>query len=115
VSKFIPDPQIQSLKAMRAGDIAFALPNPATLAIGKMSRVIANVPQAKSLTAVESLEAVAGTPSEVAGPVGVAFVTFPSADAFQSKSLGTVEALEALSGTPSESPVIGVGTGTAVI
>jgi hypothetical protein len=117
MSKFLPDPQIQSLKAMRAGDIAIGLPTPQTAVIGVAHTATPQpiVTQAISPpAAVPSTEALAGTPSE-SPVVSSAFATTLSVNANQSKSLTTTEALEALSGTPSESPVVGVATGTSVV
>ena len=34
MSRVLPDPQIVSLRAMRAGDIAMALPSPGTMTVG---------------------------------------------------------------------------------
>ena len=114
MSKFIPDPQIQSLVPMRAGDIAFA--SGGVITVGKQSTAIPQpiVQMPKSLAAVDTLEAVAG-PINESPLVGNVFATTLSVDTLQSKSLGTTDALEALSGTPSESPVVGVGTGTSVV
>lgn len=116
MSSFSVDPQIQQLRAARAGDIAFASPSPAVHTIGKAHRVIANVPLSGTalLTAVLSDEPLSGMPSETAGPIVTAFVTQPSADTFETASLAATEALETLTGTLVESPVIGVGTGTSV-
>lgn len=113
MSKFIPDPQIQSLRPMRAGDIAFA--NGGTITIGKQSVAIPQpiVTQSKSLTTVPSTEAIAGTPSE-SPMIGEATGTLLSQDTAISVNVGTTNALETLSGTPSESPTVGVGTSTSV-
>ncbi|MGE5663132.1 MAG: hypothetical protein ACM31I_02240 [Deltaproteobacteria bacterium] len=114
MSKFIPDPQIQSLAPMRAGDIAFA--QGGVMTIGKQSVATAQpiVNQSKSLASVESLGAVSG-PFNESPVIGVADDFTLSVDALQSKSLGTTNALEALAGIFNETPVIGVGTGTSVV
>lgn len=116
MSKFIPDPQIQSLRAMRAGDIAIALPTPVIAAVGKQSVAFVQpiVRQSESLAAVPSLEAVSG-PFGESPVIGDVFATTLSTDTLQSKSLGTTNAIEAVSGPFNESPVVGVGTGTSVI
>lgn len=114
MSKFIPDPQIQSLVPMRAGDIAFA--QGGVMTIGKQS-MAARSPEglaSASPVAVPALEAVSG-PFNESPVVGSAFATTLSVDALQSKSLGTTDALEAVSGPFNETPVIGVGTGTSVV
>lgn len=118
MSKFLPDPQIQSLKAMRAGDIAFGLPSPAVVTIGKSNVAVAQPLVLKSITvvpAVPATQALDGTPSEIGGPIGVSFLTNTSQNLLQSISLTTTESEETLAGTPSESPVIGVGKSTSVI
>lgn len=115
MSKFIPDPQIQSLVPMRAGDIAFA--NGGTVTIGKQSVAITQpiVTQAPSLpAAVPALEAVSG-PFNESPVVSVVDATTLSVNEAASVSLGTTNALETLSGSPSETPVVGVATGTSVI
>ena len=114
MSKFIPDPQIQSLVPMRAGDIAFA--QGGVMTIGKQSVATAQpiVGQSVALAAVESSGPVAG-PFNESPVVGVVDAFTLSVDALQSKSLGTTDALEAVSGPFNETPVIGVGTGTSVI
>lgn len=117
MSKFIPDPQIQSLKAMRAGDIAFALPSPATMTIGKQSTATAQPITLKSITpppAVPAVNSPVATPSE-SPVVGEAFQTILSQDALQSISLTITNALETLAGTPSESPTVGVAFSTSVV
>lgn len=117
MSKFLPDPQIQSLKAMRAGDIAFALPSPAVMTIGKQSTATPQPRTTKSITvapAVPSLETLSGTPSQ-SPTLSVAKATVTSQNTSKSVSMTTTEALETLSGTPSESPVIGVGKATSVV
>jgi len=100
MSKVLPDPQIQSLRAMRAGDIAIALPT------------IVTMPE--TAVAVPSDVVLSGTPSETAG-VGSAFANTLSQDPAASESFLTANSLEALSGTPNESPVVGVGTATSVV
>ena len=114
MSKFIPDPQIQSLVPMRAGDIAFA--QGGVMTIGKQSVATAQpiVGQSVAPATVDTLEAVSG-PFNESPVVGVVDDTTLSVDALESVSLLTTNALEALSGTPGESPVVGVGTGTSVI
>lgn len=117
MSKFIPDPQIQSLRAMRAGDIAFALPAPATMLIGKQSLATPQPIVFQSVVPpapVDALVAVAG-PFNESPVVGVADDFTLSVDVFQSVSLLTTNALEAIAGTPNESPVVGVAFGTSVV
>jgi hypothetical protein len=114
MSKFIPDPQIQSLRPMRAGDIAFA--NGGTMTIGKASSAVRSPEGLKSvsLAAVPGTEAVVG-PFNESPLVGVADMTDLSQDALQSKSLSTTNALEAVSGPFNESPTVGVGKATSVV
>lgn len=114
MSKFIPDPQIQSLKAMRAGDIS--MPTPVTMDVGVGNSATAQpiVQLSKSLGTVESVGSPVATPSE--SPVmSRTFETRLSVNTAQSKSLSTIESLVASSGSPSESPVVGVGFATSVI
>lgn len=117
MSKFLPDPQIQSLKAMRAGDIAFGQGSPTPITVGVQHTATPQPVVNQSITpppAVPSTVALSGTPSE-SPTVGVAFAQTLSQDAAQSVSVTAVESTEALSGTPSESPVVGVAFGTSVV
>lgn len=117
MSKFLPDPQVQSLRAMRAGDIAIALPTPLIMTIGTQATAQAQPVVTQSITvapAVPALEALSGTPAESPTLSAVA-TTETTQDTDQSKSLVAVESLETLSGTPSESPTVGVATGTVVV
>ncbi len=117
MSKFIPDPQIQSLRAMRAGDISFALPSPLVMTVGAQHTAIAQPIVLQSIVfppAVPAVVAVVATPSE-SPIISSAFQTILSEDTLQSKSLIAVESVEALSGTPSESPVVGVAFATSVV
>jgi hypothetical protein len=115
MSKFLPDPQIQSLRAMRAGDIAFASGGIVTVGVAHqaIAQPIVNQPTAPPAP-VQTLEPVVALASE--NPlVGVVDTTTLSQDALESINVAAVASLEALSGTPSETPVIGVATGTTVI
>ena len=116
MSKFLPDPQIQSLRAMRSGDIAFAIGAPAVQTIGKQSIAFAQpfIQLARSLTTVESVGFPVATPNE-SPIIGDAFQTILTQNVLESISLAAAESLEALSGTPSEAPVIGVAFTTTVI
>lgn len=101
---------------MRAGDIAFANGgNPAVgvapLAFAQPIVVIPIAPPAPPPT----LEALAGMPSENAGPVGVVPTTLLSVDAAIAVNPGAVDSLEVLAGTPNETPTVGVGFGTSVV
>jgi hypothetical protein len=114
MSKFIPDPQIQSLKAMRAGDIAFAAQTPLLgVAPVATAQPIVNIPIAPPAPP-PTLEALAGIPTE-APVLSVAFFETLSVDAAISVNPGTVDSLETLSGTPSETPTVGVAFGTSVV
>jgi hypothetical protein len=116
MSKVLPDPQIQSLRAMRAGDIAIALPTPVVSTVGVLPVATAQpiVTMPETAVAVPSDVVLSGTPSETAG-VGSAFANTLSQDPAASESFLTANSLEALSGTPNESPVVGVGTATSVV
>lgn len=117
MSRVIPDPQIISLRAMRSGDIAFALPSPVILPVGvsffataqpivSLLRTIAD--------AVPDSVGIAGTPSEA--PIqGSAFSFTLTDDVFAATSLLTANSLETLAGNPSESPVLSVGKSTSVV
>jgi len=116
MSKFLPDPQIQSLKAMRAGDIAFGQGGTVLVGVSPVATAqpIVNIPIAPPAPP-PTLETLAGTPSENAGPVGVVPTTLLSTDAAISISPTAAESLETLAGTPSESPTVGVAFGTSVV
>lgn len=119
MSKFLPDPQVQSLRAMRAGDISFALPTPLVSTIGVDFVAFAQPTTQESITfpaPVPAIEPLSGMPSEVGGPIVVVPTTTLSEDALESINFpAAVPALETLAGMPSESPVIGVGFSTSVI
>lgn len=114
MSKFLPDPQIQSLKAMRAGDIAIG--NGGTITVGvapvAVAQPIVNIPIAP--TTSNSLETLAGTPSETP-VVSVVPTTLLSQDTTISVTPTTVESVETLAGTPTETPTVGVAFGTSVV
>lgn len=117
MSKFLPDPQVQSLRAMRAGDIAIALPTPLVMTVGTNAVAEAQPVVGVSITvapAVPTTPALSGTPAESPTLTAVA-TTETTQNTAQSKSLVAVESLETLSGTPSESPTVGVATGTVVV
>jgi len=117
MSKFVPDPCIQQMRAARAGDIAIALPSPLISTVGVQHTATPQPVISQSISppaAAPSLEALSGMPSE-SPTVGSAFATTLSTNANQSKSLTTTEALETLAGIPSESPVVGVAHGTSVV
>lgn len=115
MSKFLPDPQIQSLRAMRAGDIAFG--NGGTKTIGVVpvatAQPIVNIPIAPPAPTLTT-PALAGTPTETP-VVGVATATTLSQDTTISVNPTTVESLETLAGMPTETPTIGVSFGTSVV
>ena len=114
MSKFLPDPQIQSLKAMRAGDIAFG--QGGTLAVGKQSVAIAQpiINLNRSVTAVPGTEPVSG-PFNEAPVIGEAIQTLLSVDVAQSVAPVAAESTVTVDGPFNESPVIGVAVGTSVI
>lgn len=117
MSKFIPDPQIQSLKAMRAGDIAFANGGNPVVGVAPLAfaQPIVNIPVTPPAPP-PTLEAVVSPAGETpAGPT-VAPTTRTSDDAAISVLMGGVtDALEALAGTPNETPTVGVAFGTSVV
>ena len=116
MSKFLPDPQIQSLRAMRAGDIAFGQPPAIPQVVGVVAfataQPIVNIPV--NPVAVPS---VAPTPPiEAQSPVvGEAFNTTLSQDAAISVNAIAVPTIPAITSMPSESPVVGVATSTSVM
>jgi hypothetical protein len=116
MSRMLPDPQIQSYRAMRAGAIAFGLPTPSTHVVGVVTLAYVQpiAAQAKSLGAADAVEALAGSPSESC-PIGQAFTTSIGIDAPASKSLVAVDSVPALAGNPNESPGIGVSFTTNVV
>jgi hypothetical protein len=110
MSKFAIDPQVQSLRAMRAGDIAIALPTPVVLAVGVAPVAFAQprLALAYGVTSVESIVAVTATPAESAA-VSAPFVTNLSTDTYKPISIACPNTLEALTAMPSQSPVVGIG------
>lgn len=115
MSKFLPDPQIQSLKAMRAGDIAIGNGGTKTVGVSAVAtpQPIVNIPIAPPAP-TSALVSLAGTPTET--PVlGVATATALSQDTTISVNPTTVESLETLAGMPTETPTIGVAFGTSVV
>jgi hypothetical protein len=115
MSKFLPDPQVQSLRAMRKGDIAFA--SGGTVTIGKQSSASVQPLVQKSIivpAAILAIIALSGTPAG-APTIGVATQTILSVNTAIAISLLTTNALEALSGTPSETPTVGVAFATSVV
>ena len=117
MSKVTPDPQIQQLRAARAGAVALSLP---TLTIAELGVVALGVlsPQGAKVVmpvAQDSVVVVAGTPA--AGPVslGKSKSTTVSKNVQKSVSVPLSNSLETLSGTPTASPLIGVVPGTSVI
>jgi hypothetical protein len=116
MSKFLPDPQIQSLRAMRAGDIAFGKPPAVPQLVG-----VSSVAQAQPIVTASVSPVAAPGQGPVSGPFNVAPVvgeatnTTLSQDAAISVSLSAVPTTPALDGTPSETPVVTVGTATSVI
>ena len=116
MSKFLPDPQIQSLKAMRAGDIAFGQPPSVPQHVGVLAVAQAQpiVTQNISPVAVPSQGPVSG-PFNISPVVGEATNTTLSQNAAISVSSTAVPTTPALDGTPSETPVVGVSTATSVI
>lgn len=114
MSKFIPDPQIQSLRPMRAGDIAFA--QGGTITIGKQSVALRSPEGIQSVApvAVPTTPAISGPFNE--SPVtGVVDTTSLSADASANITPVAVESTPAISGPFNESPLVGVKTGTSVV
>jgi hypothetical protein len=120
MSRVLPDPQIQSLRAMRAGDIAFALPNPAVMAVGVQS-VALPLPTADvsipTPAAVPSTPSLAGNPAEIGGPVGVAPATTLSQDAPISVTIpATVNTLVTVDGPFDPGTItVTVGKATSVV
>lgn len=114
MSKVLPDPQLQSLKAMRAGDIAFA--QGGTLNIGVQKTVFAQplVTIPETAVAVPSLGPVA-TPAGESPVVGKAFADTLSQDALVSVSLLTTNSLVTPDVPATESPTIGVALSTSVV
>lgn len=113
MSKILPDPQIQTLRAARAGAIAFGDGGTIapTAAVGTTVDVTIEVPI--SAAAVPSTPALSGTPGE-SPAIGVVDDTRINVEAAAALSVTAVPSTPALSGTPAESPTIGVGIGTSV-
>lgn len=116
MSKFLPDPQIQSLRAMRAGDIAFGQPPsvPQVVGVTAVAQAQPIINQSESLVAVPSQGPVSG-PFNASPVVGEATNTTLSQNSAISVNLAAVSATQPLDGTPSETPVVGVATATSVI
>jgi hypothetical protein len=119
MSRISPDPQIVSLRAMRAGDIAFAVNG----APGSMTVVVSPLATAQPIVGMAIPTPVA-TPSQ-SGPDAapaetptqtVSFSETTSQDPTKSVSVpAATESQETLAGTPSETPVVTVGKGTSVV
>ncbi len=114
MSKALPDPQIQTIRAARAGAIAFGdagtLTPPTTVVQANVDVVIA-IPI--SAAAVPTTPALSGTPGE-SPAIGIVDDTRINVEAAAALSVTAVPTTVALSGTPAESPTIGVGVGTSV-
>ena len=66
MSRVLPDPQIVSLRAMRAGDIAMALPSPGTMTVSVSKSGVPSPEGTKSVTVSAAVPATNGpdaTPS----------------------------------------------------
>lgn len=114
MSKVLPDPQIQSLKAMRAGDIAFAQGGTITVGVQKVVFAQPLVTIARTAVAVESLGTVV-TPAGEAPVVGKAFADTLSQDALISIPLLTSNSLVTPDVPATESPTVGVAVSTSVV
>jgi hypothetical protein len=114
MSKFIPDPQIQSLQAMRRGDIA--MPANPTKAVGVVPVAQAQpiVTQAVAPVAAPGQGPLAGIFNE--NPVtSNTFVTTLSDDAAISVNPSAALTTPAITSMPAETPVVGVAKATSVI
>lgn len=114
----LPDPQIQSFRAMRAGAIAFGIPTPAVHEVGVVKEATAQPRKAVNaqVDTVAAQQALDGTPAEAPVVTAPSFLTTLSHDVL--KTIGTLNAViatESLSGTPAEAPTIGVGISTSVV
>jgi len=114
MSKFLPDPQIQSLRAMRAGDIAFAQGGTMTVGVQKIAFAQPLIQLARSLIAVPDLGSVS-SPAAETPTVGVAFTETLSVDALQSIPLLTSNSLVTPDVPAGEAPTVGVATSTSVV
>lgn len=114
MSRYTVDPQIQQLRAMRLGDIAFS-GETVVVALSTLAAPSPYADKALSPATVDTRETLAGSPSETPA-VGVAFTRIVSANAPpENVSISAVDTRETLAGNPSESPTVGVGTGTSVV
>lgn len=114
MSKFTVHPQIQQLKAVAAGDIAFA----AQSATVGTSNVVATQPfifLSRSAAAAESTVALTATPAETPVLPAGTFLVNLSHNTNQSASLTAVDALVTLAATPAEAPTVGVGKAFQVV
>ena len=116
MSRVSPDPQIQQLRAAKAGAVALSLP---TLTIAQLGVVALGVlsPQGAKVVAPDAQESVAAVVALAGASPTMAKMdaTTLSTNVQESISMTAVDSLETLSGTPTLSPVIGVVTGTSVI
>lgn len=132
MSRILPDPQIVQLRAMRAGDIAIALPSPATATVGVAPLAAASplvLPMITVTPAAPSQGTIDGTPSDTAGPVGESFATTLTQDVLISVGLSGAGSfpeifftLVTLDGTPEidlitggTHPALTVTHGTSVV
>lgn len=120
MSRISPDPQIVSLRAMRAGDIAFAVngaPGPVTVGVSPIATAQPIVGTAiPTPVATPSQSGPDAAPAETPTPPTVSFSETTSQDPTTSVSVpAATESQEALAGTPSETPVVTVGKGTSVV
>ena len=117
MSRFQPDPQIQQLRAARAGIVALRQPAEVieqTIGVGQAGVISPFGNKPIMPVSVPSVMALAGTPSS-APTVGHSFATTKSVNNSASISLVPSNSLEALAGTPSETPVVVVAPTTSVI
>lgn len=117
MSRFSPDPQIQQLRAARAGIVAGV--HPAELiqqTIGVTQAGVISPFGAKPImpVATPSIEALAGMPT-MAPTVGEAVSTTKSDNTSASISPTPTNSIETLAGTPNETPVVVVAPTTSVI
>lgn len=118
MSRISPDPQIVSLRAMRAGDIAFAVngaPGPVTVGVSPLATAqpIVGTP-IPTPVATPSQSGPDAAPAETPTPT-VSFSETTSQDPTKSFSVAATESQETLAGTPSETSVVTVGKGTSVV
>jgi hypothetical protein len=119
MSRFSVDPQIQQLRAARAGAIAFIGPAPVTVGKISVASVVPPPPNAvKNVmpsAPVFALISPAGTPSETLTLTTPGFAADLAASGLKAVNMAATGSLESLTALFSEAPTVGVNKTTTVV